>query len=455
MNEEGLSDLAIRTFEHYFRQLAEGTTGLIPESEIQPVDDITCLSDLADHESTGNRALAQCLMIKLNGGLGTSMGLNLAKSLLPVRGEQSFLDLIVKQVLNLRQQHQQALPMLLMNSFATHHDSMRRLERTPALAGGQAPLPVAFLQNRVPRLEPDTLKPVVWPQAPAREWCPPGHGDIYTALAASGLLDRLLDAGYRYAFVSNADNLGATLDPTILGWMAERQLPFVMEVTDRTPADRKGGHLAMDRQGRLRLRESAQCPPEAVDQFQDITRYRYFNTNNLWIDLRALAREMKQRDGILGLPIMRNLKHVVPEDLSTPRCVQIETAMGSALEVFAGAEILRVPRSRFVPVTTTSNLLALRSDRFGVEESGKICAATDTVIDVDLDPEWFGTLDDFERRFPQGAPSLINAERLSVRGDIRFGANVRILGRVCLHNPGSHTRIIEDDAVLDNISEVS
>lgn len=453
MNDDGLSGLAVRTFEHYFYQLLEGHTGLIPEADIQPVGNITGLDELAGHERSGEKALAECLMIKLNGGLGTSMGLNRAKSLLSVRGRRCFLDLIVHQVLHLRRTHRQTTPLLLMNSFATHEDSMARLEKTPALAAGQAPLPVAFVQNRVPRLDPEGLSPVVWPEAPEREWCPPGHGDLYTALTASGLLDQLLDAGYRFAFVSNADNLGATLDPKIAGWMADRQLPFVMEVTDRTPADRKGGHLARDRSGALRLRESAQCPPEERELFQDIGRYRYFNTNNLWVNLETLAELLKQRDGILGLPIIRNVKHVVPEDSSTPLCVQIETAMGSALEVFPGAEILRVPRSRFSPVKTTNDLLALRSDRFCIEESGQVRAITNQNININLDPEHYGTLGEFERRFPHGAPSLINAGHFAVHGDIRFGADVRILGHVCLRNPGPEPRIIPDGTVLDNITE--
>src|SRR5438105_1204399 len=76
------------------------------------------------------------------------------------------------------------------------------------------------------------------------EWCPPGHGDIYTALVTSGMLDALLDAGYEHAFVSNSDNLGAVLDPRILAWFAAERIPFLMEVADRTEADRKGGHIA-------------------------------------------------------------------------------------------------------------------------------------------------------------------------------------------------------------------
>ena len=453
MNDEGLPDLAIRTFEHYFHQLTEGRTGLLSETEIEPAEGVIDLDALAVYEAAGGRALSRCVMIKLNGGLGTSMGLHQAKSLLHVSEDQTFLDLIVKQVMHLREMSAQTVPLLLMNSFATHNDSIARLKRTPDLASGQSPLPLAFLQNRVPRLDPETLEPVVWPRAPEREWCPPGHGDLYTALTTSGLLSKLLESGYRYAFVSNSDNLGASLDQTILGWMAQEKLPFVMEVTDRTPADRKGGHLARGRDGRWCLRESAQCPGEEREQFQDIDRHRYFNTNNLWVDLQALAEAMDQRDGILGLPIIRNVKHVVPEDSSTPQAVQVETAMGSALGVFPRAEVVRVPRRRFAPVKTTNDLLVLRSDRYRVEDNGEVRPVTPTTVRVDLDPEHYGTVKGLDHRFPEGAPSLIDAEHFAVKGDIRFGAGVRIVGHVSLCNSDEEPRTIDGSTLLDNVSQ--
>ncbi len=453
MENDGLPDLAIRTFRHYFDELASGTTGLLSETDIQPVTKVADLAQLVDSAEETSGVLGQCVMIKLNGGLGTSMGLDQAKSLLPARESFTFLDLIARQILYLRQQLDRPVPLLLMNSFATHSDSIARLESLPELAEGQAPIPLAFLQHRVPRLDMETLAPIQWPQARHREWCPPGHGDIYTALAASGLLEQLLGAGYRYAFVSNADNLGATLEPRILEWMASERIPFLMEVTERTLADRKGGHLAQDHDGRLRLREFAQCPPEEQESFQDIGRYSFFNTNNLWLDLEALAEEMQRRDGILGLPIIRNLKHLVPEDHSTPQVIQVETAMGSALEVFDRAQILRVPRSRFAPVKTTNDLLALWSDRFSLTDNGEIVATVARPLDIDLDPVFYASIAGFRDRFPHGAPSLKDADGLRVRGDIRFGADVVIHGRVNLENPGPAPRMIEDGSVLHDASE--
>lgn len=453
MNQAGLPDLVIRTFRDYFAQLLEDGDGLLGEDTIGPVESVAGSGDLAGHAASGHAALARTVIIKLNGGLGTSMGLNQAKSLLPAREQSSFLELIARQVLQLRSKSGHGVPLLLMNSFNTDADSLAHLADLPELAAGQAPLPLSFLQNRVPRLDAGSLLPIEWPAAPHREWCPPGHGDLYTALHASGLLQTLIEQGYRYAFVSNADNLGASLDIDILGLMADEDIPFLMEVTERTPADRKGGHLARNRAGRLVLRESAQCPPEELPLFQDIERYHYFNTNNLWLNLEALAGELARCDGVLGLPMIRNVKHVVPEDPGTPRVIQIESAMGAAIEVFADARILCVPRERFAPVKTTADLLVLWSDRYQVDSAGRVRPTTHTPIDVTLDPQYYATIGDFRQRFPHGAPGLAQARRLSIQGDIRFERGVVIRGDVRLVHAGPQQRVIAAGSVLEDVCE--
>ena len=173
-------------------------------------------------------------------------------------------------------------------------------------------------------------EPAEWPANPRLEWNPPGHGEFYAALEFSGTLQKLLDAGICYLFVSNSDNLGATLSPEVLGYMAAEGVPFLMEVTRRTRGDRKGGHLAVAADGRLTLRESAQCHPDDVPHFQDIERHRYFNTNNLWIDLEALAARIGP-DQPLVLPLIRNQKTVDPRDPSSTPVFQLESAMGSAI----------------------------------------------------------------------------------------------------------------------------
>ena len=260
------------------------------------------------------------------------------------------------------------------------------------------------------------------------------------------MLDALLERGFEYAFVSNSDNLGAVLDPRILAWLRAERIPFLMEVTDRTEADRKGGHLARRREdGRLVLRETAQTPDDDLEALQDITRHRYFNTNNLWVDLRALDAAMRERDGVLGLPMIRNEKTVDPSDKSSPAVFQLETAMGAAIEVFEGARALRVPRTRFAPVKTTDDLLALRSDAYELTDDARVVLAGDRdgAPFVALDPDYFKLLPDFEARFPAGPPSLVDCDRFDVEGDVRFGAGVVARGEVSCargHAPGDRGR---------------
>ncbi|MBK8165620.1 MAG: UTP--glucose-1-phosphate uridylyltransferase [bacterium] len=443
MTGEGLPPIAIRTFAHYYAQLAAGHTGLLPEAELEPATGIPD-ADALDPAlaAAGRRELSRTVMLKLNGGLGTGMGLERAKSLLVVKDGLTFLDIIAGQAAAA------GVPLILMNSFSTRGDSLARLAAHRLPDRG---LPADFLQHKVPKILVEGLRPAAWPREPALAWCPPGHGDLYTALQTSGALKRLLAAGYRYAFVSNADNLGATIDPVILGHVATGGAPLVMEVADRTPADRKGGHLARDRDGRLVLRELAQCPPADEAFFQDLRRHRYFNTNTLWLDLKAVDDVLRRQDGILGLPMIRNRKTLDPRDPGSPAVYQLETAMGAAITLFPGAAALRVPRARFAPIKHTSDLLVVRSDCYLLEPDYRVVpnpARTLPPPVVELDPAHYRFVDDLERRFPAGAPSLIGCRRLVVRGDIRFGHGVVLKGEVELTAAPGTVREIPDNSYL-------
>ena len=443
MRAEGLGDAAVESFARQYERLRDGETGTLAESEIDPVADLPDAEDLT--ESASAELLDQAVVIKLNGGLGTSMGMTRAKSLLEVKDGRSFLDLIAEQILDLRERSGARLPLILMNSFATQADSLAALERYDDLSAG---LPVDFVQNKVPKLRAEDLAPAEWPDDPALEWAPPGHGDLYTALVTSGMLEALLDGGYRYAFVSNSDNLGAVLDPRILAWLAERGAPFLMEVADRTSSDRKGGHLARRKSdGGLVLREIAQTPEEDVDAFQDTARHRYFNTNTLWVDLHAL-RDVLAGSGVIDLPMIVNRKTVDPGDKASTPVIQLETAMGAAIGVFDGAAALRVPRSRFVPVKTTNDLLSLRSDAYviGAGRAVHLAPERDGVPPfVDLDPDHYKLVADFDARFPAGAPSLVGCAALRVVGDVRFGADVVVRGEVTVQD----VEAVPDGAVLE------
>ncbi len=443
MRSEGLPEIAIDTFAHYEQLLGEGDAGTLPESELEPLDDVQGSDDLPDGDPAD---LERAVVLKLNGGLGTSMGMTKAKSLLEVKDGHTFLDVIVRQVLHLRERHGAQIPLLLMNSFATRDDSLEALERYPDLKLDG--LPLDFMQGKVPKLlADDDHRPVTWEADPSLEWAPPGHGDVFTSLASSGTLDTLLDRGYEYLFLSNSDNLGAVLEPRVLSWFAREELPFLSEVVDRTEADRKGGHLARRAgDGGLVLRETAQVPEQDQEAFEDIGRHRFFNANNIWVNLRALKRTLDERDGVLGLPMIVNRKTVDPSDSSSPAVLQLETAMGAAIGVFEGAAALHVPRARFAPVKTTSHLLVVRSDAYRLADDWTVQLAPgrDAAPFVELSDE-FKLLRDFEERFPAGPPSLVEAERLEVDGDVHFGRDVKVRGRVHVEGPAE----IPDGAVLE------
>jgi UTP--glucose-1-phosphate uridylyltransferase len=340
------------------------------------------------------------------------------------------------------------LPLVLMNSFRTKEKSLAILSEYPSLPVDGIPLD--FMQNMEPKLLAEDLTPAEWPADPELAWCPPGHGDLFTALFASGTLDILREKGFRHAFISNADNLGATPDGRIAAWMAEHDVPFGMEVCRRTRSDRKGGHVAVRKSdGRLILRDSAQVHPDDTAFFQDITRHKTFNTNNLWIDLDQLADLMASHDGVLGLPIIVNRKTLDPADPDSPKVIQLETGMGTAIETFEGSQAVIVDRSRFKPVKTTNDLLVLRSDVYELDEAGNLTTTHEGDEPyVDLDPEYFKILADFEARFPAGPPSLVRAERLEVRGDVAFGKDVVVVGDVEVEAPPGERLQIADGTEL-------
>jgi UTP--glucose-1-phosphate uridylyltransferase len=429
MTAAGVHPLAIEVFAHHYRQLALGETGMIPESTIEPLD-MPALADAEVDDETGAKALRETAIIKLNGGLGTSMGMERAKSLLCVRRGLSFLDIIARQVLHQRKVSGATLPLIFLNSFRTSADTLAALARYDDLP--VAGLPLELLQNKEPKLLAKDLMPVTWPKDPSLEWCPPGHGDVYTAMSAYGLVRMLLDAGYTQLFMSNADNLGAVAEPHVAGWFAQSGAPFAIEAVRRTPSDRKGGHFAVRRSdGRIVLRETAQTPKEDLQALGDLDRHKFTSTNNLWVNLEALQTALDSRDGVLGLPLIRNVKTVDPADPSTPEVIQIESAMGAAIEIFDGARTIEVTRRRFVPVKTTNDLLVLRSDVYDIGEDFVLDQAAPMVPFVDLDGV-YKLVGDFDKRFKEGAPSLREAEAFVVDGDWTFGENVKVVGKVTL-----------------------
>jgi UTP--glucose-1-phosphate uridylyltransferase len=421
----GVDPVAIDVFAHYYRQIEHGETGIIAESTIEPLD-IESLTDVEVPADVASDAIGATAVIKLNGGLGTSMGMARAKSLLCVRRGLSFLDVIARQVLHLRREYGATLPLIFMNSFRTSADTRAALARYDDLA--VAGLPIEFLQNKEPKLKVDGLTPIGWPRDPSLEWCPPGHGDLYTAMKATGL-----------AFVSNSDNLGAVPDARVAGWFAQSGAPFAIEAVRRTPSDRKGGHFARRKaDGRIVLRETAQTADKDKEALADLDRHKFCSTNNLWFDLERMRDELDRRDNILGLPLIRNEKNVDPSDPTSPKVIQIETAMGAAIEVFSDSRTIEVGRDRFVPVKTTDDLLVLRSDAFDLGKDFVLEQVPETLPFIDLDGV-YKVVEEFDKRFPAGVPSLKEAESLVIEGDWTFGERVKVKGSAKLK--GDHGRV--------------
>ena len=440
MREGRVNPTAIAIFEDYWDQLAGGATGMIPEATISPLTspDTVELDQLADGDI---EALSRTAIIKLNGGLGTSMGLSKAKTLLPVRDGLTFLDIIVRQVLSARRTYGVRLPLVFLHSFNTQADVLAALAAYPDLAVDG--LPLDMMQSEEPKLTQADLSPVSWPANPKLEWCPPGHGDLYPTLLDSGMLDDLISAGFRYASVSNSDNLGAGPSPQLAGWFARTGAPFASEITLRTPMDVKGGHLAIRRSdGRLILRESAQTPADEQKYFTDPQIHAYAHCNNLWFDLARLRQKLTETGGVLGLPLIRNAKTVDPTDPTSTAVVQIESAMGAAIESFEGATAVAVPRSRFLPVKSTNELTLLRSDVFELGDDYHLRTQISPLPVVSL-AKPYATIAGLDARVPYPL-GLRQARTLTVTGDWAFGRDLQVVGDVTLNDTGT----VPDTTVL-------
>jgi len=439
MREAGLNEDVVNTFIKYYNQLREGNSGKLSHDVIEAPNRLNLINyDTLTKQD--DMLLDQLVVIKLNGGLGTSMGLDKAKSLLPVKGEMTFLDILANQILTLRDKYKSRIPLIFMNSFKTREDTLNHLASYKALKSKD--LELDFLQNKYPRIRQDNFLPLDF-EDDDENWNPPGHGDIYSSLHSSGLLDKLISKGYEYAFISNSDNLGAVIDPLILTYMARQNIPFIMEVCRRTEMDKKGGHLAQTKDGKLILREVAQCPEEESEEFQDIKKYSFFNTNNLWINLKQLNKVLLENNNHVNLPLIIN-----PKLVGDIPVYQIETAMGAAISVFEDAKAIVVPRSRFAPVKKTNDLLLIWSDVYKLNSDYQIVLTEglEKAPIIELDAEYYKTVEQLKTHFKE-VPSLIQCNSLKVKGNIHFSKDVVIVGDVVIE---SHEKERISDTIINN-----
>ena len=428
MEKENIPSLVIDIFNKHYQKLTSGINTYISDNDIKPVENLPHLTDiLEEYSEKADKINPKTVIIKLNGGLGTGMGMECAKSLIKAKNDISFLEIIARQSMKNNQK------LILMESFATYEDSKKTLD---SIMPQEKEIARHFIQNKVPKVQRHDLMPAVFPQNPNLEWCPPGHGDIYTSLVISGILDSLIKNDIEFAFISNADNLGAVMEKAIPAYMTENKIPFLMEVAERELEDRKGGHIAIGKNGKIILRELAQCPDKDLNHFQNIRKHCYFNTNSIWINLKSLAKKLKKNNNWLELPLIINKKTVDPRDLNSTPVYQLETAMGCAISSFEKASAVIVPRERFRPVKTTSDLALLRSDVYRLN-SNDIIERTDKnkkLPFVLLDPKYYKNIDDMEKRFPNGIPSLKNCSSLKILGDVIISNKVKLFGDVSIVN---------------------
>ncbi|CAI5522211.1 unnamed protein product [Closterium sp. Naga37s-1] len=238
------------------------------DQEVVPYDD---LPEVPQDPAVVKELLSKLAVMKLNGGLGTTMGCTGPKSVtltpppsqpprlslpapplcLPTLRSRADLSLTVLsfswQTLNGK--YGSSVPLVLMDSFNTHDDT---------------------LKSQYPRVVADDNTP--WPAKGRKDkaaWYPPGHGDVFPALCNSGVLDQLLAEGIEYVFLANADNLGATVDLRILNFIVQNNNEYCLEVTPKTLADVKGGTI-INYDGKLQ-----------VSEFKSIEKFKIFNTNNM------------------------------------------------------------------------------------------------------------------------------------------------------------------------------
>ncbi|KAK4316812.1 hypothetical protein Pmani_012066 [Petrolisthes manimaculis] len=438
-------------FEKLFGRFINESGPSVEWDKIQRLPDgaVRKYSELQQPETSAIKdMLNKLVVVKLNGGLGTSMGCQGPKSIIPVRSDLTFLDLTVQQIEHLNKTYGSSVPLVLMNSFNTDEDTQKVVRK---YQGFQVKI-FTFNQSRYPRINKESLMPIAKTagvESDLEAWYPPGHGDFYLAFKNSGLLDIFLNQGKEYAFISNIDNLGATVDLGILNFLLggdnSNKFGFLMEVTDKTRADVKGGTL-IQYEDKLRLLEIAQVPKEHVDDFKSVKTFKIFNTNNLWIKLNAANDILNE--GTIDMEVIINHKHLD----NGLNIIQLEQAVGAAIKSFNGAHGINVPRSRFLPVKKTDDLLLVMSNLYRLQQGSLVMSPLrmfETTPLVKLGPNHFGRVKEFLRRFAS-IPDIMELDHLTVSGDVTFGKGVSLKGTVIIIANHGDRIDIPTGAILEN-----
>ena len=405
--------------------------------KIKPIseENIDRYSELPD--TIDKKNLTKVAVLKLNGGLGTTMGCTGPKSGIEIKDGHNFLDLVIRQIDTLRKNNGVEIPIILMNSFNTHKQTKRLLR---GYKGVQT-----FNQSVYPRIFSESLLPVD-SSLNMESVYPPGHGDIFTALNDSGTLDKLLSEGKEILFVSNIDNLAATIDEKILNHVITNNIDFCMELTEKTRADVKGGTL-VEINGNLTLLEIAQVPSDKKSEFKSIRKFKIFNTNSVWINLKKL-KELFNSGKKFELDIIENRKVMGNGE----EVIQLETAIGAGIKHFNNTCGLIVPRNRFQPVKSCSDLFSLRSRLFKIK-NGELQMSKLRVFKtlplIKLVGRHFKTIERFNGMF-KGYPDIIELDHLTVTGKVKFGKDVVLKGTVIIIADEKSEIVIPDGSILDD-----
>ena len=442
MKRRGLQESDIDFFLKAWRSMKE------PEEKLdwhalRPVTEENVFQLPPPHSEEENRLrergiahMHECAIVKLNGGRSTTMGGQVPKCMVTAKDGKSFLDITMGQIIAANDRFDIEMPLVLMNSFFTDHVTEEIIGKTPLII-------MNFIQNEYPRIQADNMLPLG--TGTDMDWCPAGHGDFFASIEGSGLLDDLLNLGIRYVFISNIDNLSAEISPLILGQMLDAKNDFLMEITRKTARDVKGGSPVYYND-KLSLLEIAQVPESHLDNFQDINEFKYFNTNNLWVDLAAVKE--KRRKNELQLPIILNNKHIADTDI-----IQIETAMGAGIQSFNNPGLIDVPRNRFAPVKKLSDLFLLQSDVYIMNNEFQLSVNPERPADLPTLPEI-----EFQSGFPAGnelensfvdpaSVSMLEATTFIVDGNVFFEKDLQIKGKVVISNRDGETVTIGDDTI--------
>lgn len=399
-------------------------------SNVEPLMLNDCISKSSLKEIHPNN-ISKVAIIKLNGGLGTSMGCSGPKSLINVTQSERFIDMIASQKQHFEESFNIKVPFYLMNSFNTESD-MNFLNLDFNM----------FTQNKVPRINTKTKDMLTINNKVS--FVPPGHADVYRCLVEYGILDKLLDDGIESVFISNSDNLGATLDVSILNYFIDSKLDFLMEVTPKTKLDVKGGSIIKTAKG-LSLLERAEVHADDILEFEDISKFSYFNTNNLWLNLHSL-KVLYETDKF-EIPVIFNFKQTKDESF-----VQFESAMGSGISLFEKASCIQVDRTRFFPVKKTSDLLLLRSNLVCKNKTGGLDWSETRIFPEIKLSNHYSNIIDFEEKF-KVIPRLDGLEKLEVLGEFIFEEDVDISGNVKLINKSSKAVTLKNRKISNQILE--